>query len=113
MLRYFTAGESHGPCLAAIIDGVPAGFPIDVKKINHDLWRRPHGRTLISSLLYPQYPRAGQRPRYGLTHGGRLLLQTIACSLRDKSHGLYPLDREGGGQERGAHLRRDLCALRW
>ncbi|MEK6601480.1 MAG: chorismate synthase [Candidatus Binatota bacterium] len=43
MLRYFTAGESHGPCLTAIIDGVPAGFPIDVAKINHDLWRRQQG----------------------------------------------------------------------
>ena len=43
MLRYFTAGESHGPCLTMIIDGVPAGFPLDVAKINHDLWRRQQG----------------------------------------------------------------------
>ncbi len=43
MLRYFTAGESHGPGLTMIIDGVPAGFPIDVAKINHDLWRRQQG----------------------------------------------------------------------
>ncbi len=43
MLRYFTAGESHGPCLTTIIDGVPAGFSIDVQKINHDLWRRQQG----------------------------------------------------------------------
>jgi chorismate synthase len=43
MLRYFTAGESHGPCLTTILDGVPAGFPIDVQKINHDLWRRQQG----------------------------------------------------------------------
>ena len=43
MLRYFTAGESHGPCLTILIDGVPAGFPIDVAKINHDLWRRQQG----------------------------------------------------------------------
>jgi chorismate synthase len=43
MLRYFTAGESHGPCLTAVLDGVPAGFPIDVGKINHDLWRRQQG----------------------------------------------------------------------
>ena len=42
-MRYFTAGESHGPCLTAIIDGVPAEFPIDVEKINHDLWRRQQG----------------------------------------------------------------------
>src|SRR4030095_3297939 len=43
MLRYFTAGESHGPCLTMIIDGVPAGFPIDISRINHDLWRRQQG----------------------------------------------------------------------
>ncbi len=43
MLRYLTAGESHGPCLTMIIDGVPAGFPIDIAKINHDLWRRQQG----------------------------------------------------------------------
>ena len=43
MLRYFTAGESHGPCLTTIIEGVPAGFPIDIKKVNHDLWRRQQG----------------------------------------------------------------------
>ncbi|OGQ17787.1 MAG: chorismate synthase [Deltaproteobacteria bacterium RIFCSPHIGHO2_02_FULL_60_17] len=43
MLRYFTAGESHGPCLTAIVDGVPAGFPVDIAKINHDLWRRQQG----------------------------------------------------------------------
>lgn len=43
MLRYFTAGESHGPCLTTIIDGVPAGFRIDVEEINRDLWRRQQG----------------------------------------------------------------------
>ncbi|MGH7854495.1 MAG: chorismate synthase [Candidatus Binatia bacterium] len=43
MLRYFTAGESHGPCLTMIVDGVPAGFPIEINKINHDLWRRQQG----------------------------------------------------------------------
>ena len=43
MLRYVTAGESHGPCLTMVIDGVPAGFPIDVSQINRDLWRRQQG----------------------------------------------------------------------
>jgi chorismate synthase len=43
MLRYLTAGESHGPCLTAILEGVPAGFPIDVSRVNHDLWRRQQG----------------------------------------------------------------------
>jgi chorismate synthase len=43
MLRYLTAGESHGPCLTIMIDGVPAGFPVDIDRINHDLWRRQQG----------------------------------------------------------------------
>ncbi|MGZ8532801.1 MAG: chorismate synthase, partial [Candidatus Binatia bacterium] len=43
MLRYFTAGESHGPCLTMIIDGVPAGFPVEISQINQDLWRRQQG----------------------------------------------------------------------
>ncbi|MCZ6906485.1 MAG: chorismate synthase, partial [Deltaproteobacteria bacterium] len=33
-MRYFTAGESHGPCLTTIIEGVPAGFSIDARKTN-------------------------------------------------------------------------------
>ncbi len=43
MLRYFTAGESHGPCLTAILEGFPAGFPIDLGAVNKDLWRRQQG----------------------------------------------------------------------
>jgi chorismate synthase len=60
MLRYFTAGESHGPCLTILIDGVPAGFPIDVAKINHDLWRRQQG--------------------YG--RGGRMLIEKDEAQIR-------------------------------
>ncbi|MGH7960317.1 MAG: chorismate synthase [Candidatus Binatia bacterium] len=43
MLRFFTAGESHGPCLTAIVEGFPAGIPIDLEQINHDLARRQQG----------------------------------------------------------------------
>lgn len=43
MLRYFTAGESHGPCLTAIVEGFPAGFAIDITQINRDLFRRQQG----------------------------------------------------------------------
>ena len=41
--RFLTSGESHGKCLNAIIEGVPAGFPISVDEINKDLWRRQQG----------------------------------------------------------------------
>ena len=43
MLRYLTAGESHGPQLTAIIEGVPAGLEISVEAINADLARRQQG----------------------------------------------------------------------
>lgn len=41
--RFLTAGESHGKCLTAIIDGVPAGFFIDTSFINEELKRRQSG----------------------------------------------------------------------
>src|SRR5271170_1394593 len=43
MLRFLTAGESHGPELVTIIEGVPAGFEIDLAQINADLARRQKG----------------------------------------------------------------------
>ncbi len=43
MIRYFTAGESHGPALSAIIEGVPAGVTINPDEINTQLTRRQQG----------------------------------------------------------------------
>jgi chorismate synthase len=41
--KFTTAGESHGKALAAIIEGMPAGLPIDLDKIDRELWRRQQG----------------------------------------------------------------------
>src|SRR5579871_3554074 len=43
MMRFETAGESHGECLVATIAGLPAGIPISLDAINHELWRRQQG----------------------------------------------------------------------
>lgn len=43
MFRFLTAGESHGLCLTAIIEGVPAGLVLDQAKLNHELARRQQG----------------------------------------------------------------------
>ena len=43
MLRFLTTGESHGPELVAVVEGVPAGFEIDLAAINQDLARRQKG----------------------------------------------------------------------
>lgn len=43
MFRFTTAGESHGRALVAIVEGLPAGMPVDVAAINHELKRRQWG----------------------------------------------------------------------
>ena len=43
MLRFCTAGESHGEALIAVISGIPAGIDIDQEFVNHELWRRQQG----------------------------------------------------------------------
>ena len=43
MLRFYTAGESHGQALLTFLSGLPAGLPVDLEFINHDLHRRQLG----------------------------------------------------------------------
>ncbi|TYZ27632.1 chorismate synthase [Selenomonas caprae] len=78
MLRFMTAGESHGPCLTAILEGLPAGLKIDLEAINRDLARRQQG-----------YGRGGRMKiekdkveivsgvRFGETLGGPVTLQVV------------------------------------
>ena len=42
-LRFMTAGESHGPQLTAILEGIPAGVKINLESVNEDLHRRQQG----------------------------------------------------------------------
>jgi len=43
MIRYLTAGESHGPGLMGIVEGLPANLPVDLEQVNHELHRRQQG----------------------------------------------------------------------
>jgi chorismate synthase len=43
MLRYFTAGESHGEALVAYLSGLPAGVKVDQAFLDRELWRRQQG----------------------------------------------------------------------
>jgi len=43
MLRFETAGESHGECLVATLTGLPAGVPVSLDNVNYELWRRQQG----------------------------------------------------------------------
>jgi chorismate synthase len=43
MIRFSTAGESHGEALIALISGLPAGVDVDLEFVNRELWRRQQG----------------------------------------------------------------------
>jgi chorismate synthase len=43
MLRFYSAGESHGQALLAFLSGLPAGLPVDLEFVNHELHRRQLG----------------------------------------------------------------------
>ena len=82
MLRLLTAGESHGPSLTVIVEGLPAGVPIDRQAIDDDLRRRQGG-----------YGRGGRMQiesdsvdvtagiRHGLTLGS-----PVALVIRNRDH---------------------------
>ncbi|MGC2109416.1 MAG: chorismate synthase, partial [Candidatus Korobacteraceae bacterium] len=43
MLRFSTAGESHGEALVALLSGMPAGLAVELEFVNRELWRRQQG----------------------------------------------------------------------
>ena len=69
MLRFFTAGETHGKCLTVIIEGMPAGVKIDLDKINAALAARQQG--------------------YG--RGGRMKIETDRAEILSGVRGGYTL----------------------
>src|SRR5512135_3055582 len=80
MLRFLTAGESHGEALLAILEGIPAGMPLDRDAIDRDLRRRQGG--------YGRGRRMGIESDHaeilsGVRHG-RTLGTPIALLIRNK-----------------------------
>ncbi|HET8659886.1 MAG TPA: chorismate synthase [Micromonosporaceae bacterium] len=71
MLRWLTAGESHGPALVAIIEGVPAGVSVTSADVAHELARRRlgYGRGARMSFERDQVDIVGG-VRHGVTLGG-------------------------------------------
>src|SRR3989440_12323689 len=80
MLRFTTAGESHGRALVAILEGLPAGLPVDVEQVNRELERRQWG-----------YGRGGrmkiERDRAGILSGvghGLTFGSPVALTIENK-----------------------------
>lgn len=78
MLRFLTAGESHGYGLYSIIEGLPAGFTIDTDAINQDLKQRQNGYGRGARMEIEQDSAAIRSGLYnGKTTGAPLLLEII------------------------------------
>ncbi len=76
MLRWMTAGESHGPELVGVLEGLPAGVPLLVENIQDDLARRRlgYGRGARMKFEADEVSFSGG-VRHGLTQGGPIALR--------------------------------------
>ncbi len=75
MFRFTTAGESHGRALVAIVEGLPAGLPIDLEQINRELYRRQQGYGRGARMKIEQdRVEVLSGVRHGLTLGSPLAL---------------------------------------
>lgn len=76
MLRWLTAGESHGPALSAIIEGIPAHVLVSSKEIDADLSRRRlgFGRGARQNFEADKITITGGI-RHGITQGGPIAIQ--------------------------------------
>ncbi len=114
LLRLATAGESHGPALVAIVEGLPAGLPVDLAAVEAELRRRQGG-----------YGRSGRQtierdaPRFlAGVRGGKTLGSPVAIEVANRDarlEDLPPVTRPrpghadlAGAQKYGTHDARDI-----
>jgi chorismate synthase len=109
MLRWLTAGESHGPELIGVIEGLPAGVPVLRETIRADLARRRLGFGRGARMKFEQDDLSiATGVRHGLSLGGPVALR-IGNSEWPKWEEVmspYPLEGEMSESGRGAKLTR-------
>jgi chorismate synthase len=81
-LRFLTAGESHGPALTAILDGLPAGLPITSELIAADLGRRQRGAGSGGRMAIEQ----DQAQILGGVMEGRTTGAPVSLLIANKDH---------------------------
>src|SRR5260370_384529 len=100
MLRFYTAGESHGQALLAFVSGLPASLPVDLDFINHQL-HRPH---LAHGPPGQPHLAASDRqppPRLGAAAFAKLLLRRFGTEIASHTVqvGHVKLDRKASWEE--------------
>lgn len=97
MLRFLTAGESHGPELVTIVEGMPAGFAIDPDQINFQLSRRQKGYGRGGRMAIEQdQARIVSGVRFGQSLGSpiAMVIENRDFANWTKRMSLDPKDRE-------------------
>ncbi len=76
MLRYFTAGESHGEALVAFLSGLPAGLKVEQSFVDRELWRRQQGYGRGGRMkIERDTARILSGVRHGMTIGSPIAVQ--------------------------------------
>ncbi|KAA9304706.1 chorismate synthase [Streptococcus anginosus] len=109
-MRYLTAGESHGPRLTAIIEGVPAGLPLTADYINAELKRRQGGYGRGARMkIESDKVEITSGVRHGRTMGGPITLNVTnldhqkwldimnVANVEDKKKGLRKITKPRPG----------------
>lgn len=109
-MRYLTAGESHGPQLTTIIEGLPAGMPITANDINEQLARRQkgHGRGRRMQIEKDQVF-IGSGIRHGLTLGSPV---TLVVENNDWKHWTKIMGSEPISEEEEEDIKRKITRPR-
>jgi chorismate synthase len=109
MLRWITAGESHGPELIGVIEGLPAGVPVLAEDIQEALAQRRLGYGRGARMKFEQdQVTLSSGIRFGLTQGGPIAIR-IANTEWPKWEAVMsaaPVDAEALSGARGAPLTR-------
>ncbi|MEJ3403747.1 chorismate synthase [Rathayibacter sp. YIM 133350] len=109
MLRWLTAGESHGPELVAMIEGLPAGVPVVLDAIRADLKRRTLGYGRGARMKFEQDELTlSAGVRHGLTLGSPIAVRIGNTEWPKWTEVMSPepVDADALGRGRGAALTR-------
>ncbi|WP_445664252.1 chorismate synthase [Fodinibius sp. AD559] len=101
MIRYLTAGESHGPQLTGIVEGVPAGLPITEDEIALHLVRRQKGYGRGGRMAFEKdHAEISSGVRFGKTTGAPIAMQ-MPNRAHEKDDSNWPkvLAKEGDGKD--------------
>jgi len=99
MIRYLTAGESHGPELTGIVEGMPAGLPVSESEIEHHLVRRQQGYGRGGRMAFEKdHAEITSGVRFGKTIGAPVAMRMINRAYKkDDSNWPVVMSKEGTG----------------